>query len=104
MVIEAVMPSDPMPPDAIGQLKQAIDANHVERVRILMTANPALHRAPTGYGNDGPLTWVAECRVPWEPPGKARLAMARWMIDRDDAGTPNGILREKAHLLVQAVI
>jgi hypothetical protein len=85
MVIEAVMPSDPMPPDAIGQLKQAIDANHVERVRILMTANPALHRAPMGYGNDGPLTWVAECRVPWEPPGKARLAMARWMIENGSA-------------------
>jgi hypothetical protein len=28
----------------------------------------------------------------------------RGKIDRDDAGTPNGILREKAHLLVQAVI
>ena len=45
-----------------------------------MTQDPALHRAPIGYGNDGPLTWVAECRVPWEPPSAARLAMAEWMI------------------------
>ena len=45
-----------------------------------MTRNPALHRAPIGYGKDGPLTWVAECRVPWEPPGPVRLAMAEWMI------------------------
>ena len=70
-----------MTPEAIEQLKQAIDANDFERVRSLMTANPALHRAPLGYGKDGPLTWVAECRVPWEPPGEARLAMARWMIE-----------------------
>jgi hypothetical protein len=75
------MSPDPIAPEAIGQLKQAIDANDDTRVRVLMTANPALHRAPMGYGNDGPLTWVAECRVPWEPPGKARLAMARWMIE-----------------------
>jgi hypothetical protein len=46
-----------------------------------MTRNPTLHRAPLGYGKDGPLTWVAECRVPWEPPGPARLAMAAWMIE-----------------------
>jgi ankyrin repeat protein len=46
----------------------------------MMTRNPALHRAPLGYGNDGPLTWVAECRVPWEPPGPVRLAMAEWML------------------------
>ena len=75
------MPNDPLAPEALAQLKQAIDANHVERVRSLMTRDPALHRAPLGYGKDGPLTWVAECRVPWEPPGPARLAMARWMIE-----------------------
>ena len=46
-----------------------------------MTRNPTLHRAPLGYGKDGPLTWVAECRIPWEPPGSARLAMAKWMIE-----------------------
>ena len=64
-----------------GQLKQAIDRNDIERVKGMMTRNPALHRAPLGYGKDGPLTWVAECRIPWEPPGPARLATAKWMID-----------------------
>src|SRR2546425_12453048 len=59
----------------IGQLKQAIDSNSFERVKTLMTRNPALHRAPLGYGKNGPLTWVAECRVPWEPPGPERLAI-----------------------------
>ncbi|HXO37870.1 MAG TPA: ankyrin repeat domain-containing protein, partial [Candidatus Acidoferrum sp.] len=34
-----------------------------------------------GYNKNGPLTWVAECRVPWEPPSSVRLAMAEWMID-----------------------
>lgn len=63
-----------------GQLKQAIDANDVDSVKNLMMRNPALHTAPLGYGKDGPLTWVAECRVPWEPPGPPRLAMAEWMI------------------------
>jgi ankyrin repeat protein len=67
--------------EEIGQLKQAIDRNDFERVRQLMTRNRALHRAPLGYNKNGPLTWVAECRVPWEPPGPGRLAMARWMID-----------------------
>lgn len=65
----------------IRQLKQAIDANDLEGVKTLMTRNPDLHRAPLGYGNDGPLTWVAECRVPWGPPTPTRLAMARWMIE-----------------------
>jgi ankyrin repeat protein len=65
----------------VGQLKQAIDANDLERVQQLMTRHPELHRAPLGYGKNGPLTWVAECRVPWEAPGGARLAMARWMIE-----------------------
>jgi ankyrin repeat protein len=69
--------------EEIGQLKQAIDTNDLDldRVKTLMTRNPALHRAPLGYGKDGPLTWVAECRVPWEPPGAARLSMAEWMIE-----------------------
>ena len=64
-----------------GQLKKAIDTNDLARVKTLMTRNPALHRAPLGYGEDGPLTWVAECRVPWEPPGPARLAIAKWMLE-----------------------
>lgn len=66
--------------EEVGQLKQAIDANDVVRVQAMMTWNPALHRAPLGYGGDGPLTWVAECRVPWGAPSPARLAMAEWMI------------------------
>jgi ankyrin repeat protein len=65
----------------VDELKQAIDTNDLERVKSLMTRNPELHRAPLGYGKDGPLTWVAECRVPWEPPSPARLAMAKWMIE-----------------------
>src|SRR5438477_2053729 len=65
----------------IGKLKQAIDTNNFDLVKTLMTRNPELHRAPHGYGKDGPLTWVAECRAPWEPPGPARLAMAKWMIE-----------------------
>src|SRR5579872_6897481 len=64
----------------IGELKQAIDRNDFERVKTLMIKNPELHRAPLGYGKNGPLTWVAECRIPWEPPGRARLAMAKWML------------------------
>jgi ankyrin repeat protein len=65
----------------IGELKEAIDTNDVGRVKVLMTRNPALHRAPLGYGLSGPLTWVAECRVPWEPPSPDRLEMAHWMIE-----------------------
>jgi ankyrin repeat protein len=64
-----------------AELKQAIDANDLEQVKVLMTANPELHRAPLGYGKNGPLTWVAECRVPWEAPTAVRLEMAQWMID-----------------------
>src|SRR6516164_7432382 len=67
--------------EEIGQLKQAIDTNDCVGVKTIMTRNPALHRAPLGYGKDGPLTWVAECRVPWEAPSPARLAMAQWIID-----------------------
>src|SRR5258708_35643308 len=62
--------------EEFGQLKQAIDTNNIDRVKMMMTRNSALHRAPLGYGKDGPLTWVAECRVPPEPPSPARLAMA----------------------------
>jgi ankyrin repeat protein len=66
--------------EEIAQLRQAIDTNNIARVKALMTRNPALHSAPLGYGKDGPLTWVAECRVPWEPPNPVRLAMAEWMV------------------------
>jgi len=66
--------------EEVGQLKQAIDTNDIARVKTMMTRNPTLHSAPLGYGKDGPLTWVAECRVPWESPSPVRLAMAEWMI------------------------
>lgn len=65
----------------VGELKLAIDANDLERVKTMMRRNPALHQAPLGYGKSGPLTWVAECRVPWEPPTPVRLEMARWMLE-----------------------
>jgi len=67
--------------EEIGQLKQAIDTNDFERIKSLMKRNPALHRAPMGYNKNGPLTWVAECRVPWEPPSATRLAIAKWMME-----------------------
>jgi ankyrin repeat protein len=67
--------------EEIGKLKLAIDANDLEQVKSLMTRNPALHRAPLGYNKNGPLTWVAECRIPWEAPAPTRLAMAEWMIE-----------------------
>ena len=65
----------------IGELRQAIDTDDFARVKNLMIRNPALHRAPLGYGKDGPLTWVAECRVSSGPPSRARLDMAKWMIE-----------------------
>src|SRR3954468_22252130 len=67
--------------EEIGQLKQDIDTNDIDRVKTMMTRNPSLHSAPLGYGKDGPLTWVAECRIPWESPSPARLAMATWMLE-----------------------
>lgn len=63
----------------VGQLKVAIDENDVERVRTMMTRNPALHHAPLGYNKNGPLTWAAECRD--KPPSPERLAIALWMIE-----------------------
>jgi ankyrin repeat protein len=65
----------------VGELKLAIDANDLDKVKAMMRRNPELHRAPLGYGKSGPLTWVAECRVPWEPPSAVRLEMARWMLE-----------------------
>jgi len=65
----------------IGRLKQAIDREDFAEVKRLMSADPSLHRAPIGYGKDGPLTWVAECRIPGGPPSETRLAIARWMLE-----------------------
>jgi hypothetical protein len=64
-----------------GQLKDAIDLNNLSLVQSMMLRNPALHKAPLGYAKDGPLTWVAECRVPRVPPDRTRLAIAKWMIE-----------------------
>jgi ankyrin repeat protein len=65
-----------------GQLREAIDTNSLQRVKELMTRNPALHDAPVGRNRgQKPLTWVAECRVPHGPPSADRLAMAKWMIE-----------------------
>src|SRR5215467_3971737 len=42
--------------EEIGQLKHAIDTNDIAHMKTLMIRSPALHRAPLGYGEDGPLT------------------------------------------------
>ena len=64
-----------------GQLKEAIDQNNLNRVQTMMLRNPSLHVAPLGYAKDGPLTWVAECRIPRAAPNQTRLDMAKWMIE-----------------------
>jgi hypothetical protein len=51
----------------VGLLKEAIDANDFDRARSMMTAHPALHEAPLGRNKNGPLTMVAETRVPGTP-------------------------------------
>ena len=61
----------------VEQLRRAINSNDFTRVQNLMTGNPDLHKAPLGYGNDGPLTLAAECGEPTE----SRLSMVRWMIE-----------------------
>jgi hypothetical protein len=47
--------------EEVGQLKQAIDSNDFARVKALMTRNPALHRAPLGYGKDGHSLTMLDC-------------------------------------------
>lgn len=37
----------------VGRLKQAIDDDDLDLVKSLMTAHPALHQAPLGYGKNG---------------------------------------------------
>ena len=51
-----------------AELKGAIDRNDLEGVKQLMSDDPSLHRAAMGYANNGPLTWVAECRSRSECP------------------------------------
>jgi ankyrin repeat protein len=64
-----------------GQLRDAIDANYLARVRTLMSAAPDLHRAPLGYAQNGPLTQAAECRGLAAAALGARLEIARWLLD-----------------------
>lgn len=64
-----------------GRLKEAIDQNDLVRVKTIMLTNLSLHEAPIGYAGDGPLTWVAECRMPAIAPNQTRLEMAKWMIE-----------------------
>lgn len=70
----------PAVPESAGvrRLARAIDAGDFENVREMMTRQPELHRAPIGYGRNGPLTCVAECGVPLSD---ACLAIARWMLE-----------------------
>jgi beta-lactamase regulating signal transducer with metallopeptidase domain/ankyrin repeat protein len=70
----------PENPDLVGQLKQAIDARDLEEVKRLMTRYPELHRAPLGYGNNGPLTYAVEWprRVPLTA---EKMAILRWMLE-----------------------
>ena len=68
--------------DVAGQLRQAIRAEDLDRVKTLLTANPGLHRGARQDGDDGPLSWAAECRGPSRTvPSPARLAIAQWLID-----------------------
>lgn len=64
-------------PEDVRELKRAIGRGELERVKALMTRNPELHRAPIGYGKNGPLTCVAEL----DADGDSPLAMAKWMIE-----------------------
>lgn len=66
-------------PDEVAALKRAIGADDLADVQKLMTGDPELHRAPLGYGDNGPLTWVAECRG--RQVSEARLSIARWMLE-----------------------
>jgi len=66
----------------IGQLREAINTNNIERVKAIMKRNPKLHSSPLGpHRGQKPLTWAAECRIPNESPSPDRLAIAKWMIE-----------------------
>ena len=73
-----------------GKLKEAINNEDIELVKQMLTANPELHNAPIGYGKNGALTWVAECRVPFQAPSANRLEMAKWMIENGSNIHQNG--------------
>jgi ankyrin repeat protein len=73
-----------------GKLKEAISNEDIELVKQMLIANPDLHNAPIGYGKNGALTWVAECRVPFQAPSATRLEMAKWMIENGSNIHQNG--------------
>jgi beta-lactamase regulating signal transducer with metallopeptidase domain/ankyrin repeat protein len=66
--------------DLVGQLKLAIDAKDFDEVKRLMTRHPELHRAPLGYGGNGPLTYAVEWprRVALTA---EKMAILRWMLE-----------------------
>lgn len=71
--------NDQMDPAMVSQLKDAIDANDFDQVKLLMTQSPELHRAELGYKGNGALTWAAECRGIHAI--EKRVTIARWMIE-----------------------
>lgn len=80
-----------------GQLRQAIQADEIDRVKAILTANPRLHRGLREDGDDGPLGWAVECRG--SSPSPARLAIAQWLIDHgsDLHRNGDGLLACSAH-------
>jgi ankyrin repeat protein len=70
----------PENPELVGQLKLAIDAKDLDEVKRLMTLHPELHRAPLGYGSNGPLTYAVEWprRVALTA---EKMAILRWMLE-----------------------
>jgi ankyrin repeat protein len=68
--------------EEIGQLREAINTNNLQRVKAMMTRNPKLHSLPVGpHRGQKALTWAAECRIPNETPSADRLALLKWMIE-----------------------
>jgi hypothetical protein len=80
-----------------GQLRYAIQTQDLERVKAILTAKPDLHRSPRDDGDDGPLSWVTDCRGP--APSPTRLAIAQWLIDHgsDVHQGGDGPLARSAH-------
>ena len=75
------MPTDPSGPEEIGQLKQAIDTNRVERVKSIMTRNPARAPRPAWLWQRRSAHVGGRMPGPVGAPGPAGLAMAKWMIE-----------------------
>ena len=65
----------------VGQLKQAIDANDLERVKRVDDPPPGTPPRPARLRQERAADLGCRCRVPRVPPSETRLAMARWMIE-----------------------